>query len=77
MWRTTGGEFSDGGRKSVDDYIGPDNPVRVLDAFVTQLDLVRLGSTHALTAPTGRPPCNPGNLLRLYLYGYLHKLRSS
>ena len=61
----------------IDDYIAPDNPVRLLDAFVTQLDLVTLGFTHALTAATGRPPYDPGDLLRLYLYGYLNRIRSS
>jgi transposase len=37
-------------------YIGPENPVRFLDAFVSQLDLARLGFTHATCARTGRPP---------------------
>ena len=61
----------------IDDYIAADNPVRLLDAFVTQLDLVALGFAHAQTATTGRPPYDPGDLLRLYLYGYLNRVRSS
>ncbi len=61
----------------IDDYIAPENPVRLLDAFVAQLDLVVLGFTRALTAATDRPPYDPGDLLRLYLYGYLNRLRSS
>lgn len=61
----------------LDDYIAPDNPVRLLDAFVAGLDLGALGFTHAQTAPTGRPPYDPGDLLRLYVYGYLNRVRSS
>jgi transposase len=61
----------------IDDYIAPDNPVRLLDAFVGRLDLLTLGFTHAQTAATGRPPYDPGDLLRLYIYGYLNRLRSS
>ena len=61
----------------IDDYIAADHPVRLLDAFVTGLDLVALGFAHAQTATTGRPPYDPGDLLRLYLYGYLNRVRSS
>ena len=61
----------------LDDYIGPDNPVRFLDAFVAQLDLAALGFQRAVPAETGRPGYDPGDLLRLYLYGYLHRIRSS
>ena len=61
----------------IDDYIAADNPVRLLDAFVARLDLAALGFTRAQTAATGRPPYDPGDLLRLYLYGYLNRLRSS
>jgi transposase len=63
--------------ETLDDYIGPDNPVRFLDAFVGSLDLFALGFAKAIPAPTGAPPYHPGDLLRLYLYGYLHRLRSS
>lgn len=61
----------------LDDYVTPDNPVRFLDAFVAQLDLARLGFQRAVPAETGRPGYDPGDLLRLYLYGYLHRIRSS
>jgi len=61
----------------IEDYVGPDNPVRFLDEFVASLDLFALGFARALPADTGRPPYHPGDLLRLYLYGYLHRVRSS
>ena len=61
----------------IEDYVDPDNPVRFLDAFVATLDLPALGFVHATTAVTGRPPYDPADLLRLYLYGYLHRIRSS
>jgi len=61
----------------LDDYVGPSNPVRFLDAFVAQLDLGALGFARAVPAETGRPGYDPGDLLRLYLYGYLHRIRSS
>ena len=63
--------------ESVEDYITEDNPVRFIDAFVSSLDLARLGFTHAIASETGRPAYDPGDLLRLYLYGYLHRVRSS
>lgn len=61
----------------LDDFVGPDHPVRFLDAFVAQLDLRALGFQRAVPAETGRPGYDPGDLLRLYLYGYLHRIRSS
>lgn len=61
----------------LEDYITQDNPVRFLDAFVDSLDLKALGFLRATPKETGRPPYPPGDLLRLYLYGYLHRLRSS
>ena len=61
----------------LDDYVRPDNPVRFLEAFVAQLDLGALGFQRAVPAETGRPGYDPGDLLRLYLYGYLHRIRSS
>jgi transposase len=61
----------------LDDYVTADNPVRFLDAFVAQLDLGGLGFQRAEPAETGRPGYDPGDLLRLYLYGYLHRIRSS
>ena len=61
----------------LDEYISVDNPVRFLDAFVDQLDLDGLGFGHASVADVGRPPYDPGDLLKLYLYGYLNRIRSS
>jgi transposase len=61
----------------VDDYVAPDAPARFLDAYVEGLDFAALGFTHAQPKATGRPPYHPADLLKLYLYGYLHRLRSS
>jgi transposase len=61
----------------LDDYIAPENPVRFIEAFVAQLDLAKEGFTNAQLKETGRPPYDPGDLLRLYLYGYLNRVRSS
>ena len=61
----------------LDDVVGADHPVRFLDAFVAQLDLAALGFRRAVPADTGRPGYDPGDLLRLYLYGYLQRIRSS
>ena len=61
----------------LDDYIGDDNPVRFIDVYVNNLDLTKLGFTHAQENGTGRPPYHPADLLKLYMYGYLNKTRSS
>ena len=61
----------------LDDYIAEDNPVRFIDAFVDELDLAACGFHRAVPAVTGRPGYAPGDLLKLYLYGYLYRLRSS
>jgi transposase len=61
----------------LEDYIAAENPVRFLDAFVGSLDLHALGFAKARCADTGRPPYAPAALLKLYLYGYLHRVRSS
>src|SRR5882757_7400725 len=63
----------------VEDYVGPDNPVRAIDSFVCALDLARLGFRHAERGPeeAGQPPYDPADLLRLYLYGYINQIRSS
>lgn len=63
--------------EALEDYIGPDNPVRFLDAFVNTLDLHALEFTKTHCATTGAPPYHPADLLKLYLYGYLHRTRSS
>ena len=61
----------------VDDYVGPDALVRVVDAFVDSLDMIELGFTHAIAASTGRPGYHPSDMLRLYIWGYLNQARSS
>lgn len=61
----------------LDDYIGEDNPVRVVDVFVEELDLLGLGFTGADPAATGRPAYHPAVLLKLYIYGYLNRIQSS
>jgi len=63
--------------EALEDYLGGDNPVRFIDAFVGQLDLGKAGFRNAQLNETGRPPYDPGDLLRLYLYGYLNRVRSS
>lgn len=63
---------------TVQDFIALDAAVRVIDVFVTSLDLHSLGFERARPATlTGRPGYEPGALLRLYLYGYVNQLRSS
>lgn len=61
----------------LDDYVGEDNPVRFVDAFVEALDLAELGFDRAEPKEMGRPAYHPGLLMRLYLYGYLNSIRSS
>lgn len=61
----------------VEDYVGEENPVRVIDAYVDSLDMGSLGFDKAVPAETGRPAYDPRDLLKLYLYGYLNKIRSS
>jgi len=63
--------------EALDDYITEDNPVRFLDAFVDMLNFATLGFTHAVLQNTGRPPYHPADLLKLYVYGYLNRIRSS
>ncbi|MFL9988591.1 IS1182 family transposase [Paraburkholderia sediminicola] len=61
----------------VDDYIGQDNPVRVIDAFVDELELADLGFNGTTPAITGRPSYHPGVMLKIYIYGYLNRIPSS
>jgi len=56
----------------LDDYIAEDNPVRVVEAFVNQLDLAALGFEGVDWAATGRPSYHPSALLTIYIYGYLN-----
>ncbi len=61
----------------LDDYIGEDNPVRVIDVFVDELDLGGLGFGRVEPRATGRPGYHPCVLLKLYIYGYLNRVQSS
>ncbi len=61
----------------LDDYIAEDNPVRVVDAYVEELDLQELGFEGAEPAVTGRPAYHPAVLLKIYIYGYLNRIQSS
>lgn len=63
----------------IEDYVGPDNPVRAIESFVGALDLAKLGFRHADRGAdeAGQPPYDPADLLKLYLYGYTGQIRSS
>ena len=61
---------------TLDDYITADNPVRLIDAFVDQLDLQTLGFKRAVANSLGRPAYAPADLLKLFLYGYFNRIRS-
>lgn len=61
----------------LDDYIGEDNPVRVVDVFIDEIDLQSLGFSGVDPAATGRPAYHPAVLLKLYIYGYLNRIQSS
>ncbi len=63
--------------ESIDDYISIDNPVRIIDIFVEQLDMVELGFKFAIEPRRGRPPYRPQDMLKLYIYGYQNRIRSS
>ncbi len=61
----------------LDEYIGEDNPVRVIEVFVDALDLKGLGFERHQAHAMGRPPYHPSTLLKLYIYGYLNRIQSS
>ena len=61
----------------LDDYVTDENPVRVIDVFVDELDLATLGFEGVMPADTGRPAYHPADLLKLYIYGYLNRIQSS
>jgi transposase len=61
----------------LDDYIAEDNPVRVIDVFVDELDLRTLGFDGMQPEVTGRPAYHPASLLKIYIYGYLNRIQSS
>ena len=61
----------------LDDYVTENNPVRVIEAFIDELDLGRLGFDGVVPETTGRPAYHPATLLKIYLYGYLNRIPSS
>lgn len=63
----------------IEDFVGPDNPVRAIESYVCALDLAKLGFRHAdrTADEMGQPPYDPADLLKLYLYGYINQVRSS
>src|SRR3974377_1845060 len=63
--------------EAIDHYVGLDNPARFIDAFVDGLDLAAAGFSRVAPEKTGRPGYAPGDLLKLYIYGYLNRVRSS
>jgi transposase len=63
--------------EQVDDYVTDENPVRVIDVFVDELDLATLGFEGVVPADTGRPAYHPADLLKLYIYGCLNRIQSS
>src|SRR5262245_376665 len=62
---------------SLEHYIGPDNPVRLIDAFVEKPDCVALGFKRAVPKVEGRPSYDPRDLLKLFIYGYMHRVTST
>ena len=62
---------------SLDEMVSEDNAVRIIDLFVNRFDFIKLGFAHAITADEGRPPFAPSDLMKLYLYGYMNRIRSS
>ena len=65
---------------SVEDYVDPDNPARVIDAFVDSLDIIRAGFTKSKPhkeGPKGSPAYAPADMLKLYLYGYMNRIRTT
>jgi len=62
---------------SLEDYVSDENPVRVIEVFIDELDLAALGFAGMTPAATGRPAYHPSTLLKIYLYGYLNRVQSS
>ena len=62
---------------SLEDYVTDENPVRVIDVFIEELDLAAMGFAGVAPEATGRPAYHPVTLLKIYLYGYLNRIQSS
>jgi transposase len=75
--RKRGARSSRVANECLDDYVDVENPVRVVDVFVDELDLVGLGFERASPSLIGRPAYHPSTLLKLYIYGYLNRIQSS
>ena len=63
--------------QSIDELIDPNNPVRFIDIFVDRLNVIEFGFKDVRQNNNGRPPFNPADLLKLYIYGYMNRIRSS
>jgi transposase len=63
--------------EGVEEYVSEENPVRVIDAFIGELDLAKLGFEGMEPKSTGRPGYHPATMLKIYLYGYLKRIQSS
>ena len=61
----------------LDDYVAEDNPVRVIEVFVDELDLRALGFEGVVPETTGRPAYHPATMLKIYVYGYINQIQSS
>jgi transposase len=85
LWSLTMHRFIDGEDRmqqtllphSLEDYVSEENPVRVIEVFIDELDLAALGFAGMTPAATGRPAYHPSTLLKIYLYGYLNRVQSS
>src|SRR6267143_2060627 len=85
VWSLTMHRFIDGEDRmqqtllpnSLEDYVSEENPVRVIEVFIDELDLMALGFSGMTPVATGRPAYHPSTLLKIYLYGYLNRLQSS
>ena len=62
---------------SMDEMVDQNNPVRIIDLFVNRFDFIQLGFVHAVPAGEGRPSFDPADMMKLYLYGYMNRIRSS
>lgn len=62
---------------TIEDYVGDENPVRVIDAFVDMLDLAAVGFDGVVLEETGRPSYHPATMLKMYVYGHLNQVQSS
>lgn len=63
--------------ETIESYISEDSLVRFIEAYVNRLDMAAFGFTYSEPKETGRKPYNPADMLKLYIYGYLNRIRSS